>query len=405
MKSESTGLNNDQSKKLKVLYIADPVEVGGASKSLVDVVSEMSQRGVECIVCTSEHGNIERDLNKSGVVCITDGHMAAMEVPPVSIIKKVPVYILRRYQYKKSIKKAIETITSKVDFSSIDLIHTNSARNDLGCELAKNYAKPHVMHIREFGKEDFGCWTYKKNYIKILNEETDWFICISNAVRSSWEKKGIDARRMLTIYNGVDETKIIPITNPKHYTEKKFKMVIVGGICEAKGQIEAIRALGFVPDEIRKMLYLDIIGWGNEKYINKIKEEVTRNHLEDHVKFLGAKDDIGEKLQDYQVGLMCSKAEGFGRVTIEYMHAGLGVIASNTGANEEIVSNGATGLIYEKGNPQSLAEKIEEYFIHRDKLFEYAQNGYYQAKERFTKKINADKIYSFYMKIVNKNLS
>ena len=103
---------------MRVLYIADPVEVGGASNSLVDVVTAMTRYGVECVVCTSVHGNIEKELKTVGVQCIADGHMAAMEVPPESKIKRMPVYVLRKLQYQKSLKRAMKIIETQIDMSS-----------------------------------------------------------------------------------------------------------------------------------------------------------------------------------------------------------------------------------------------------------------------------------------------
>lgn len=387
---------------MRVLYIADPVEVGGASKSLIDIVTSMISYGVECIVCTNGHGNIEKALKAVGVQCIADGHMAAMEVPPESKIKRIPIYILRKIQYQKSLKNAIKIIENQVDMSTVDIIHTNSARNDLGCELAYKYNIPHIMHIREFGEEDFGCWTYRRNYGRFLNDHTDIFVCISNAIKASWNKKGLSAEKMAVIYNGVDETKIKEIGTVKHYLTKDLRMVIVGGVCKAKGQIEAIRAIDLLPQNVKENVYLDIIGWGSESYIKQIKHEIENRGLGKNINLLGARNDVGERLCHYQVGLMCSRAEGFGRVTAEYMHAGLGVIASKAGANEEIIENNVTGFLYTKGNFQELASKIREYFDSRNILINCAKKGKKYAKNNFTKSINAKNIYAIYMDITAK---
>lgn len=388
---------------MKVLYIADPVEIGGASKSLIDVVTAMNQRGVECVVCTSGHSNIENTLKNVGIQCIADGHMAAMEVPPESKIKRIPVYVLRKAQYRKSMKQALKIIESQIDMSTVDIIHTNSARNDIGCELARKYNIPHIIHIREFGQEDFGCWTYRENYGSYLNTYTDAFICISDAIKTSWAKKGISQKKMSVIYNGVDETQIKKINTNDHYLSQKFRMVIVGGVCEAKGQLEAIRAIRILPKNVQENVYLDIIGWGNESYINQIKCEINSSGLQKNINLLGSKDNIGEILCNYQVGLMCSRAEGFGRVTVEYMHAGLGVIASRAGANEEIIKDNETGLLYTKGNAEELAKKIRTYFDNRHLLQNCAKQGKEYAKRNFTKEINANNIYDLYINMVRKN--
>jgi glycosyltransferase involved in cell wall biosynthesis len=51
--------------------------------------------------------------------------------------------------------------------------------------------------------------------------------------------------------------------------------------------------------------------------------------------------------------------EPFGLVTVEAMGHGLPVIASRRGGLPEIVEDGVTGLLFEPGNAEDLAEKIK----------------------------------------------
>ena len=387
-------------RKLKVLFIADPVEVGGASKSLIDVVSAMNIRGLECVVCTSRHGHLEKQLQKIEVPCIADGHMAAMEVPPVLLWKRPFVYFIRQWKYRIALKKAIHKLKRSIDLGSFDLIHTNSARNDLGCELAKRYSIPHIVHIREFGEKDFGCWNYRFNYVNYLNLHTNKFIAISQAVRNSWISKGIDEKKVSVVYNGVDHTQILTVESESHFDKDVLKMVIVGGICEAKGQLEITKAVTLLPNAIRNKILLDFVGWGDESYISKINAEIDKNRLNSQIQFLGTRDDVPSTLRNYHIGLMCSRAEAFGRVTVKYMHAGLAVIASKAGANDELIETEVTGLLYEQGNSRDLAEKIIMFYKDRNLLKKCAKNGFLSARKKYTKELNADHIYEIYQDVV-----
>ena len=84
---------------------------------------------------------------------------------------------------------------------------------------------------------------------------------------------------MQTIYNGVNDSEIVPIECDDHYLDETIKLVIVGGVCEAKGQMEAVQALAYLPMSIREKVHLDIIGWGNEEYINLLKSEINEKNL------------------------------------------------------------------------------------------------------------------------------
>lgn len=386
---------------ISVLYISDAIPVGGASKSLIDVVSSMVQKGVTCYVCVSNNDEYANTLRNIGANVIVSGHMAAMEVPPKEKWKRIPVYLIRQFQYKQALKNAIKNIEQAIDVNKIDLIHTNSARNDLGCIIAGKYNIPHIVHLREFGDSDFGCWEYRKNYAQYLNRHTDYFIAISNAVKTAWCNKGIDSNRIKIIYNGVDN-ELIKEKNYSSDFSNLLKLVIVGGVCEAKGQLQAVEAIGMLEPDIRKNVSLDIIGWGDSKYLNEIKTMINNTGINNNVNILGSRNDVYDLLQNYDVGLMCSVSEGFGRVTIEYMHAGLAVIASNAGANGEIIENGRTGILYELNDTADLASSIKSLYIDRNKMRSYAEAGKKKAKEAFIKKQNANNIYSFYNSIIKK---
>ena len=56
---------------------------------------------------------------------------------------------------------------------------------------------------------------------------------------------------------------------------------------------------------------------------------------------------------------MCSRAEAFGRVTVEAMKLGLPVIGAARGATPELVRDGWNGLLYAHGDANELAGKID----------------------------------------------
>lgn len=386
---------------MKVLYITDPGIVGGATRSLVDVVSAMSDRGIECVVCTSSYNELNDELNKLKISNFASGHRSAMDTPAYKIWKRPLKKVIRGLEYHLTLPRVIQQIERKINMYGVDLIHTNSARNDIGCILAKKYNIPHIMHIREFGKEDFECICYRRNYEKFLNAHTTRFIAISQAVKEAWVGRGISSEKISVIYNGVDNTRIIPTEVSNSLIEAPLSMVIVGGVCEAKGQLQIIEAIGRLPDRIKNNIQLDIIGWGDPVYIEKIKFRIEQLEIVDKVQLLGARSDVYQLLKNYNIGLTCSRAEGFGRVTAEYMHARLGVIVSDTGANQELVQNEVNGLVYEYGNVNELAKCICRLYDDRALLSELANNAYYRARQMYTREKNADGIYNLYITICN----
>ena len=68
--------------------------------------------------------------------------------------------------------------------------------------------------------------------------------------------------------------------------------------------------------------------------------------LQDYVEFLGFSDNLSAVRNDYNISIVASHAEAFGRVTIEAMYSGLIVVGINNGANNELIQHNVTGFIY-----------------------------------------------------------
>ena len=384
---------------MKVVYIADIGIEGGATKSLVELVDTMKkENGVEPIVLTSGYNRLNELLNADGIENHAVGHGAFLQGAPDAVWKKpIKWGLFAAYyylHYHSSIRKALRLI----DWKSVDLIHTNVARDDLGMEISRKTGVPNLCHIREFAELDFNCWSYRPHYVKYLAQNTDGFIAISEAVKRYWIAKGIPENKIEVIYNGVDCQKIKPADHRKWAEDQTVKMVIVGGVIPNKGQYQAIEALCMLPERIRPYFRLDVIGGITETYKLKLSEPLKKCGIENQVRFLGACNDVYDRLKDYHIGLMCSKAEGFGRVTVEYMHAGLVVIASDTGANLELIQDQTTGLVYHREDVKTLTQKLIYVWEHKDKIAEIADRGKKEA-EKYTKEKNAREIFAQYRKM------
>lgn len=382
---------------MTVLYILDYGTVGGATRSFVEMVTQLKKLGVRPIVVTSKRNELNIQLENLGIKTVAAGHYTILE-PLLKNKMKWPLVLLRnilRYHLREY--RALAKLNIEIDFTKIDLIHTNSARNSLGCRLNKKYHIPHIMHIREFADADFNCVPLSP-YIKLYNKYTTEFISISENVRQHWIKKGIRGEKIKTIYNGICNEDILISCNEDKFNDV-IRIVIVGGVCEAKGQHLAVEAIGKVPLEIQKHISLDIIGWTDAEYIKKINILSEKYKIKDKINILGSRNDVHEILNNYQIGLMCSRAEGFGRTTAEYMHARLGVIASNTGANPELIQNGITGLLYDSGDSSKLAECIAFFYYNRNELVKMSINAQKKALANFTDKLNANKIFNLYNSI------
>lgn len=386
---------------MKVVYIADLEIEGGATKSLIELVKNMKDYyDIEPVVLTSYDCKLNRLFDMYGIENYAVGHGAYMHRAPEKKwkipLKWVLYYIHYRLFFNSSIKKALKY----VDWSTVDLIHSNVARDDLGMEISKRTGIKNICHIREFAELDFKCWSYRDNYISYLSKNVHGFIAISEAVKLYWVSKGLSAERIRVIYNGVDNSNIKKVNRTTWKQDQIIKLVIVGGVIYSKGQWQACKAVGMLPKEVRQHVTLDIIG----AVSNTTKKELCKPFIEagilDNIHFCGQCNDIYERLSGYHIGLMCSKAEGFGRVTAEYMHAGLAVIASDRGANRELIESGVNGLIYNWNDVSSLTEAIKYLYFDRDSMISMSIKGEQISTVRFTARKNAEQISELYKETI-----
>lgn len=214
---------------------------------------------------------------------------------------------------------------------------------------------------------------------------------ISQAVYDECKESGI--KNVVKIYNGVNLADYL--NEPKKTSENEcLKIINVSRIdYPTKGQDILIKALGECKK--RNLNFECIIAGGvsgdptdkkeNQYAKNLAKFEEYKNmvkefRIEDSVKFLGSRDDIPELLAQSDLFVLTSRIEGFGLVLIEAMTAGLPVIASNILGPKELIADGTNGLLFESENYLELADKIEDLYHNRQKLFEVALAGQEYAR-------------------------
>lgn len=146
----------------------------------------------------------------------------------------------------------------------------------------------------------------------------------------------------------------------------------------------------------------------NRFHVKIIGDGPLKTDLEDMLKAKGIKDIefIGRKsyqqcmrlLRNTQFLILPSLCyENFPVVIMEAYASGKPVIASGLGAMAELVEEGKTGLLFEPGNPEDLADKMQWMVENEDACIEMGKN----ARKVFEEKYTAEKNYQILMNIYN----
>jgi glycosyltransferase involved in cell wall biosynthesis len=78
------------------------------------------------------------------------------------------------------------------------------------------------------------------------------------------------------------------------------------------------------------------------------------------VRFLGLRDDVRDILAALDVGVSSSDWEGSPLSVMEYMGAGLPIVATAVGGVPDLIADGVHGRLVPPGEPVELAEAVAE---------------------------------------------
>lgn len=387
---------------MKILICAhDAAITGGANRSLLMIIERLRKeygvKEIEVIV-PRRHGSFNDALTEMGVKWY--GYLYFGVTSGIRGDGKDWMRILK--VYGGYVLESLLSVWLAFRFRNrhYDLVYTNTRGPILGAKLAGKLHLPHVIHVREFGAEKplFGFWGYQKMY-----EMSDRIILISQAL---YEEYGchVPKDKLIAIPNGIDSPLGLPFH--KHQDAARFHLLLTGRLVPDKGHQDAILAMKRLVDKGIKKIHLYIagslqanmyIGW----YEEKLKKMVSDNGLQDYITFCGEVSDMVQLREKMDAELMCAIKETFGRVTVEGMRSGLVLIGSNTGGTVEIIEDGVTGLLYQQGNAEDLAEKIQMVYENPKLRERLARAGYEYTQTHYTPDANVRSVYQVMKEVMN----
>lgn len=389
---------------MKLLFVSHENNLGGATRSMLGIIDELiKEKDNEVLVFVpkfnedTKQGRLTTELEKRNIPYIYERAYWWMypKENKKRLAKRIVDYIKVLLTYLTSLR-----VTKEIKRKNIELVHSNSSVSFLGALVAKKINAKHIWHIREFGKEDHGLEFVlnREKSLKLMKNNTDKFICISNSIYMKYSQL-LGENKCEMIFNGLNIDK--ELKEPVNKLDKSYNILISGRIKESKGQLEAIKAIKTLKEKGYDKLKLYIAGICDDAYIERLNSYIEENKITDKIIFCGFVKDMTMFREKIDLELVCSKIEAFGRVTIEAMLNGNPVIGANTGGTKELIQDRVTGLLYEQGNSNDLAEKIEELINNYELRKNIVEQAYDYSKNNFTTKMNAKKIIEEYRKILN----
>ena len=327
---------------MKVLFITHYSTLYGANRSMLGLAEDMIERyGIDVYIICPQKGNIIEKANQIGahVRCFPYINWRAEKFCFIKRMLRIfanPFFYYFICRYAKCI--------------SPDIIHSNSSVTDLGVMLSESLNVPCVWHLREFGEEDYNLkYLVSDKKISSYYSKAKIIVAVSNYLRNNYLSK-YPKLNIRVIYNGITPLEV------KIECHEGCNFCIVGKITKKKGQIDCIKAIKELVGSFVSDVHLYIVGDGKREYVSILESYIKKNNLEDYISFSGYSDDVAKILGKMDVGILASEYEAFGRVTVEYVSAGMCVISSERGGTKEIVGDNA--LYYKYGDYCTLAKQM-----------------------------------------------
>ncbi len=154
----------------------------------------------------------------------------------------------------------------------------------------------------------------------------------------------------------------------------------IGGMTSWRQQSTLINAIAVLRKRGKEARLILI---GNGPMRDSLETLTTSLQLQESVRFLGYRDDLTDFFRTIDVYVNSAVAEGFGIAVVEAMLEGVPVVLANAGAHPEIVENGRTGLLFAKGNAESMASCILQLMENRDRGAQIGAAGREHATHAF----------------------
>lgn len=184
-------------------------------------------------------------------------------------------------------------------------------------------------------------------------------ISVSDAVRSQIIRY-VPENKVLTIYNGISPNKFgsYPVEEARLSLGLGPEDQVLGTVARlipSKGVGTLLEAVSLIA-KIMPRLHLVVVGDGPERA--KLEQYSTRLGLEQHVHFLGWREDVPGLMAGWDCFALPSLSEGFNLSVLEAMASRLPVVVSDLPALTEAVIPGKGGLVVQPGNAPELAAAL-----------------------------------------------
>lgn len=325
-----------------------------------------------------------------------------------TIAKKYNIIHISTYIYGKKFSLFFTSILKIIFYKIIyrvELVHIHMAsygsfyRKSIIISICKILHLKVVLHCHGACFEKFytSVKQSKKEYIKKTFAKAEKVIVLSESWKEFF-KTIVDENKIIVMYNSVN----VPNEQNKNNLNTIPTGLFLGRIGERKGAYDLIDVVKKLTNEGIKLKIL-MAGDGE---IDKAKEVVKKDNLEDNIEILGwiDNDKRREYLKTSDFYILPSYDEGMPMSVLEAMSYSLPVITTDVGGIPEMIQNEENGILVKPGDNEAIEKAIKKILENDNLRGKVSENAYKTILNKFNFEKYEEGLENLYKQIKQENI-
>jgi len=345
-------------KPIRALMCAFNLNWEGAPSSQYEMTVGLKEKGViDPIVYSPTDGPLRQAYEEHGIEVIVDEH-------PLLGVAGLADY-----------EVAIAGFGRRLKDLKIDLIYANTLPTFYAIATAHHLGLPCIWNPRESEP-----WETYFDFLppEIAQRALQCFaypyqvVFVSNASLKIWQPLN-SRHNFMVIHNGLDRERFGAAFKkwPKEMarellwiSSEELAVLIIGTVCERKGQLDLVKAIGRLSHETAARIRCFIVGNPGDEYAVRLKETLSALPYlrRSRIEIIEATADPALYYAAADIFVCCSRIESFPRVILEALAAQLPIITTPVNGIAEQVKENESALFYAPGDVASLTYAIQRLF-------------------------------------------
>jgi len=321
-----------------------------------------------------------------------------------------PLRMLKHYAYEFSLAWYLWRRRREYD-----VIHVHQALHAafVACLLGPMLKKPVLVKLGcggDFGDLQLmqGCQVSPlgRQFWQVIRRRCNVAVAISDEIRAELENDGFREGQIVTIPNGIGVDSVAPKLD--YRLASPPRIASVGRLHPQKGFEVLLEGLAYLDGLPR----CSIFGEGPERQV--LEGLVAEKRLTERVSMPGVVHDLKERLPEYDLFVLPSRAEGMSNALMEAMAAGLPCVATKVGGNTDMIApegadgciavgefmNCSNGILVNPEDPAALGKAIVYLLSHESERRRMGLSGKVWIEQHATISVVASRYFSLYHRLL-----